>query len=48
MYYSGTAEFVAEGEAVLGLNITQVHGEFTRDWHYVDVFALKMGPWSKS
>jgi hypothetical protein len=48
MYYSGTVELVAGGETVLGLNITEEHNEFTSDWRYSDVYALKMGPWSKA
>jgi hypothetical protein len=49
LFYSGTVEFVANSETVLGLNISRHPDEFTSgDWHYHSIYALKMGPWSKS
>jgi hypothetical protein len=48
IYYSGTVEFVANSETVLGLNISQQRDEFTSDWRYHGVYALKMGDWSKA
>lgn len=48
VFHSGTVEFVADSETVLGLNISQDRNEFTSDWHHHGVFALKMGPWSKA
>ncbi len=48
IYHSGTVEFVASGDTVLGLNITQEHNEYTSDWRYSGVYALKMGSWSKA
>jgi hypothetical protein len=48
VYYSGTVEFVANSETVLGLNISQDRTEFTSDWRYHSVYALKMGAWSKA
>jgi hypothetical protein len=48
IFYSGTVEFVASSETVLGLNISQVRNEYTSDWRYSGVYALKMGAWSKA
>ena len=47
LYHSGTVEFVSGGGTVLGLNIALEHTDYTSDWHYSGVYALKMGPWSK-
>lgn len=47
-YHSGTVEFVAGSQTVLGLNITQDNGEYSNGWHNCGVYALKMGPWSKA
>jgi hypothetical protein len=48
VYYSGTVEFVENSETILGLNISQDRDEFTSDWRYNSVHALRMGPWSKA
>jgi hypothetical protein len=48
VFYSGTVEFVASSETVLGVNISQDHNEYTSDWRYSGVYALKMGAWSKA
>ncbi|QAU41616.1 hypothetical protein [Bradyrhizobium guangdongense] len=47
-YRSGTVDFVAGRETVLGLNLTQESNEYTSDWRYCGVYALKMGVWSKA
>jgi hypothetical protein len=46
-YYSAKVEFVVNNETVLGLDITQDIGEEFSRWRWTDVFALKMGPWTK-
>lgn len=47
-YHSGTVEFVAGRETVLGLNITERSNEYTNDWRYSGVYSLKIGTWSKA
>ena len=46
-FHSGTVEFIANHEVVLGLDISLGDGEFA-DWDYFGVNALNMGPWSKA
>ena len=47
-FHSGTVEFVSNGETVLGLDISEDSNEFTTNWRYFGVHALRMGPWSKT
>jgi hypothetical protein len=46
-FQSGTLEFLANGEVVLGLDISLGNEEFA-EWRYFGVNALKMGSWSKA
>jgi hypothetical protein len=48
VFYSGTVEFVAASETVLGLNISQEHNEYTSEWRYSSVYALRIGEWTKA
>lgn len=46
-FQSGTLEFLANSEVVLGLDISLESEEFA-EWNYFGLNALKMGPWSKA
>jgi hypothetical protein len=45
-FQSGTVDFIADDIVVLGLNISLDGDEF-REWHWFQVYALKIGDWSK-
>lgn len=45
-FQSGSLDFISNGEAVLGLDVSLGSEEFA-EWRYFGVNALKMGPWSK-
>lgn len=47
-FHSGTVEFIANRETVLGLDISEDSSEFVSEWRYFGVNALKIGPWSKA
>jgi hypothetical protein len=48
VFHSGTVEFVAGGDKVLGLNISQERDEYTSEWRYSSVYALRLGEWTKA
>jgi len=46
LLHSGTVEFVADDKVVLGLNIS-LEGDDYREWHWFQVYALRIGDWTK-
>lgn len=47
VYNGGKADFVANGETVLGLDISRDAQEDFGDWRWHNLYAFKVGPWTK-
>jgi hypothetical protein len=45
-FHSGEVDFVAKGETVLGLDVSLDSDEFAQ-WRWHNVYAFKVGPWTK-
>ncbi len=46
LIYSGEIDFVTKGETVLGLNVSYYAKELAQ-WRWNNVYAFKVGPWTK-
>lgn len=45
-FHHGTVDFVAKGETVLGLNVSQDMDEYSK-WRWFNLYAFKAGPWTR-
>jgi hypothetical protein len=46
VFHSGKVDFVANGETVLGLDIS-LHSDEFAVWRWNNLYAFKVGPWTK-